>query len=45
MNYFSGMKLPLRKLITMRWKSVGTKANVGGRQWSGVGALAEISGR
>ena len=32
---FSGTRLPLRKSITMRWKSVGTTADVGGRRQDG----------
>ena len=33
--WFSGTRLPLRKSITMRWKSVGTTADVGGRRQDG----------
>ena len=36
--WFSGTKLPLRKSITMRWKSVGTTADV-------VGTRADVGGR
>ena len=42
---FSGTRLPLRKSITMRWKSVGTTADVGGRRWDNGGRRWTSAGR
>ena len=44
-SVFSGTRLPLRKSITMRWKSVGTTADVGGRRWNNGGRRWTSAGR